>query len=423
MKLLLLIFVVHSINWNIGKGKGDRGGKKNKPGRDDSSKDYPKTKIPVKDLKEDMGYCQAKYQFFPKKENFNLERVVVIFRHGDRSPMKNNNDEWKKKTCVECPMNGNTITECRNKKCENGELTTKGSKQAKELGNFIKKYYKPLLFDKNIVVNDIGFRATSIKRTHSTLWHVMSGLANTKTISGVNIKKENDGLLRPKNCGFLDTQFAQNACIYEPLNNKLYSELTEDPKRISEKADEIRCSMCNSVSVTCADEDCQNDTLPEIVKLSNSMWKKQVQAVVASDLGKKIIFGRFAKDLLEILSSNKLMYLVSAHDGTLSMILSSLSDESYAWPPYASALFIEVWCKYGKQFVRLVYNDKKVEFTEKPGEYIPINQFTNYLERMKAEDRELDTLCRSGGNSGNKSRLKADLQDNKSKILLDVPLF
>ncbi|EOB12862.1 Acid phosphatase-like protein 2, partial [Nosema bombycis CQ1] len=323
MKLLLLIFVVHSINWNIGKGKGDRGGKKNKPGKGDSSKDYPKTKIPVKDLKEDMGYCQAKYQFFPKKENFNLERVVVIFRHGDRSPMKNNNDEWKKKTCVECPMNGNTITECRNKKCENGELTTKG----------------------------------------------------------------------------------------------------KDPKRISEKADEIRCSMCNSVSVTCADEDCQNDTLPEIVKLSNSMWKKQVQAVVASDLGKKIIFGRFARDLLEILSSNKLMYLVSAHDGTLSMILSSLSDESYAWPPYASALFIEVWCKYGKQFVRLVYNDKKVEFTEKPGEYIPINEFTSYLERMKAEDRELDNLCRSGGSSGNKSRLKADLQDNKSKILLDVPLF
>ncbi|KAF9763270.1 hypothetical protein NGRA_1379 [Nosema granulosis] len=389
-----------------------------------------KVKIDTSEMKTYMEYCQSKYTFFKKRENYKLERLIVIFRHGDRAPIRNISDEWRNKNCVECPLNGNTIGSCTTKKCEKGDLTVKGSKQAKQLGSFIKQKYKPLLFEGDVIENDIGFRATQIKRTHSTLFNVMAGLSNANSVKGVEIRTNEDGLLRPKNCKFLESEVAKESDINESLQKKLDSSSLNTPRLVSDKADEIRCSMCNDISVSCVDKSCDMDTLKEIVKLSYGTWTKQMKNVSTCEKGKKIIFGRFANDLLDMLDSDKLLYLVSAHDGTLGMILSAISSETYPWPSYASALFIEVWCKYGRQFVRLIFNDRIVEYEEYSGEYIPISKFTGFLEQMKLAEGEMENLCGQnkpqGGDPNSSDVKKMNLSSTsllQNKYLITLPLL
>jgi len=53
--------------------------------------------------------------------------------------------------------------------------------------------------------------------------------------------------------------------------------------------------------------------------------------------------------------------LLSSHDSTLSMLLSALGLPQSETPPFASAVFFELWSSDGKQFVKLIYNDNELD--------------------------------------------------------------
>jgi hypothetical protein len=51
------------------------------------------------------------------------------------------------------------------------------------------------------------------------------------------------------------------------------------------------------------------------------------------------------------------MILLSAHDTTITMLLTAMNLEQDEAPPFASTLIFEVWSGNKKPYVKLLYND------------------------------------------------------------------
>lgn len=346
-------------------------------------------------------YCQPVYKFFPRNGNYNLEKLIVIFRHGDRAPLKNLSKDWEKKKCIRCKFTDGQIYNCNEKNCTKGDLTIKGFNQATKLGKFIKKSYVPLLFPNKLNIEKFNYRVTKIGRTHSTLMGVMKGINNNKTIDQVKKGGDIDSLLKIKECTYLKEKTMVDTKINKDLEEDLNNINIFDEKELSLKADEIRCNMCNNIK----NKPDNKNINEQILKLSNNTWSKQMKNVSLDKTSKKIVFGKFSSELIEEMRSDFAISFISAHDGSIAMLLSSLSDTLQEWPPYASAIFIEIWCKHGRQFVRLVYNDKKIEFIESEKEFIPIEVFGRYLIKMSSDDFKIKQLCAQNGNTFNSNFL------------------
>lgn len=150
----------------------------------------------IPSLKMYHPYCQAQYRHIPQKRGFKLKKVIVLHRHGDRMPLKMYGEGGG--ICVRCDarqqiggMNGErteggdepwydsnadtySMQQCRISKCSDGTLTLKGYNQMRRLGRYIKNEYVPKLG--KIKLKDVNFRATAVKRTHSSLSGVVSGM-------------------------------------------------------------------------------------------------------------------------------------------------------------------------------------------------------------------------------------------------------
>ncbi|KRH93955.1 Lysosomal & prostatic acid phosphatase, partial [Pseudoloma neurophilia] len=129
-----------------------------------------------KPLKKYLPYCQAFHNHIPQKNGMQFLKLIVIHRHGDRTPMKTLtkiNDN-----CINCNIKRKLkdlykIEGCFLEKCIDGALTKKGYKQMINLGKFIKEnYFK----NEKISMNDLTLRATLVPRTHSSLNGLVTGL-------------------------------------------------------------------------------------------------------------------------------------------------------------------------------------------------------------------------------------------------------
>ncbi|ELQ74707.1 Lysosomal & prostatic acid phosphatase [Trachipleistophora hominis] len=171
-------------------------------------------------LKTYIPYCQAQYRHIPQKKGFKLKKVIVLHRHGDRMPLKTYGKE--KGVCVRCDVRRRasrmnvdwakdrnepwyddrtdtySMQKCRISKCTDGTLTVKGYNQMRRLGRFIKDEYIPRLG--HVRLTDINFRATAVKRTHSSLSGVVSGMfeedrmnVREEEVNAFSSWMENDG--------------------------------------------------------------------------------------------------------------------------------------------------------------------------------------------------------------------------------------
>ena len=173
----------------------------------------------------------------------NLEQIILIWRHGDRSPVRgypNYEQDY-----------GDSFENIWPK--GPGQLTIHGSKQHVELGRFLKNRYKNFIPD-SYNMEDIYIKSTDVDRT------LMSAMANTigmyqdpDTTDTANypvpdgdysifekflpipihtVKKEVDYILRIPNrkdvCPIYDTfeKFVQNSEGFRKINEK-YSDLFE----------------------------------------------------------------------------------------------------------------------------------------------------------------------------------------------------
>ena len=55
--------------------------------------------------------------------------------------------------------------------------------------------------------------------------------------------------------------------------------------------------------------------------------------------------------------TDRRMILLSAHDTTITMLLTAMNLEQDEAPPFASTLIFEVWSGNKKPYVKLLYND------------------------------------------------------------------
>lgn len=333
------------------------------------------------DLLPFRRYCTSGYEFHPKMENYNLEKLLVMFRHGARAPTKNVTRFWKDRKCMSCiySKDENKISDCQKKDCGEGDLTTRGFDQMVGLGRFIRSNYKPLLFDSRIRGENLKTRATKAPRTHASLAGVIKGLTGDTIVENVEVP-ENDSLKASMTCSLpkkgdidlLDTQeFMQD-------NNTF----GRSHPRPSERIDHYYASMCSAVKIDCKELSCEIDKIVRYMSAGNDKWRYLAGLASRGRRSRRLVFGDFARELRRDMSEQKQILLYSAHDSSLTAILAGLGIPMDEWPSYASALFIEVWCNGGKQFVRLVLNDRVVRPSEFATEYIPMRSFINLLENM-----------------------------------------
>ena len=64
------------------------------------------------------------------------------------------------------------------------------------------------------------------------------------------------------------------------------------------------------------------------------------------------------------MKNDKRLIILSAHDTTITMMLSALNLPQNEAPPFASTLIFELWKIDSKLFVKLLYNDKVLDLSD-----------------------------------------------------------
>ncbi|KAH9411893.1 putative histidine acid phosphatase [Ordospora pajunii] len=339
------------------------------------------------ELKPYLEHCKTEYEFIPKIDNYNLEKLLVVFRHGARAPLDNVSEPWKDHSCVVCETAQGTISKCNTKKCSDGELTQRGFRQMTDLGRFIRKTYKHLLVDKEIKPEHIKARATRIPRTQSSLAGVIEGLTGSKKVNKVYIPGANDSLMNTFGCVTSDEKMEARK-LFQKANILLDNEKYVYHSLPQYRADHYYTSFCSGVVLDCKELNCNISSVVDHMNAANKVWERMAVSVSKDKASRQYAFKGFARDLLSDIGEKKYIVLYSAHDSSLGSIISGLDTGISKWPSYASALFIELWCNMGRQYVRMVLNNKVIKPRIFADDYIPIEEFMNFLGDISSIDSQ-----------------------------------
>lgn len=370
-----------------------------------------------KTFKKYHPYCQSSYKHIPQKAGFKFLKLIVVHRHGDRTPMKSYGhieDE-----CVDCNIskvvdveNLFKMSSCFREKCVDGALTVKGYRQMLKLGKFIKKNYSEK-FDK-ITLNDISLRATGVRRTNTSLNGLVTGLLTEGAISDV-IPEESLALQIEKlEKSKMKKTFGENFTFKIPslkeetlVGYKTCPRLThiltlpskkgfakvKNKKDIQIATDNYLYSICKDMNLDCSKTSCDLERSIDIVDGSFKTWTYQ-SILLNSHLNvRKFLFGRFANDLLLAFRDKKKLTILSAHDNSLSYILAGLGTQVIERPPLASAIFIEVWALNGVKYVRILFNNFICATNIDKSTNIPYEKMMKYIEAASASDEDLVEEC------------------------------
>lgn len=88
---------------------------------------------------------------------------------------------------------------------------------------------------------------------------------------------------------------------------------------------------------------------------------KEAAFLGSSDL-RRFLANSFSERIQQ--KNDKRLIILSAHDTTITMILSALSLAQNEAPPFASTLIFELWKHQDKYLVKLLYNDKILDLTD-----------------------------------------------------------
>ncbi|EJW04723.1 hypothetical protein EDEG_01086 [Edhazardia aedis USNM 41457] len=361
----------------------------------DNKLDKPATKIIDNNLFEKYkNYCQSTYAI-PKQKNdkLKLEKVIIVHRHGDRSPLLKENSLWQSENCISCDLDKNTIKNCSTKKCGDGDLTSKGYEQMVHLGEFIAQNYGYM------DISSPKLRCTTIGRTQASLHGVIKGLSNKKIAENVEIpNSDDDSLLIPKDCTYL------NMLISSPVSDYFKTTVLNDPfyqkndKILPQKlADMYLCHLCNKIPVNCGKHNCEKNIIENYIESAFFSWSDQVKKVTSTDKILELVFGRFASDLKNYLTDKDKMRIISVHDTSLATILEGMATLVTEHPPYASAIFIELWVdsSQSKDSVNL----EKTKNTLLPSQSLEQSNAQNVTSHIKTQEDnllKLDGFATSG---------------------------
>ncbi|KCZ80768.1 hypothetical protein H312_01826 [Anncaliia algerae PRA339] len=340
-----------------------------------------------KSLLEYQKYCNPIYKDRETPNKFKLEKVILIHRHGDRTPMTMYKSKWEEENCWHCRFNEKekTVYDCKETQCADGDLTLKGLEQMKKLGMYIKRNYYELL-DKE--VDDIDIYVSLFSRTWSSAYGVINGIKPTETIT--NIKKAQDFSLYPyDNCP------SRNNLIRLQTSSYFDSLRTNNQKLQPEKmADNYFTHICNDIKINCNLLECDSKKIKEYLSASNNTWQEQAELIEKNEKIVKIDFGLLSKKIMELFANKTKIHIFSAHDNTITSVLAGFGAGIYEKPPYASAIFIERLSKDNSIFYRLLYNGNQVKTILNSDDFcIKEKDFNQYLKLLSIKYEDFKELC------------------------------
>ncbi|KAI5148940.1 2-phosphoxylose phosphatase [Enteropsectra breve] len=343
-------------------------------------------------LKRYKPYCGPSYKYTPAEHK--LKKLIAIFRHGDRAPLKSVSKEWEKRLCKEC-----TDGKCKNVQCNSGLLSQKGYTQAVKLGEFINKHYLSQLD----ASSKIDAYHTPVNRTLSTLLGVLEGMKRENT----HTEEKNELILNKNNAALRDYIIKSDESVRKS------SEVPVDYPVF----DGYMANFCNDISVNCNSYNCETAQIDNILKLEMLGYQNLMKNFQKSFLLNSISFAPFAVELEGLMEKSSPVVLMSAHDSSISRILNGLNIKDFDIPPYAASLFIEILADKNKNdVVRISYNDEVVEFGLKKEKEMTMSDFKNYIRMFSSSEPEINKLAKQFQNNKN-----PDYKSYKGKILALLP--
>lgn len=280
-------------------------------------------------------------------------------------------------------------------KCEKEHLTAVGIDQLKQLGTTLRMIYPKQLLAK------VSVQITWRQRTYWSAVALMSGLLDSKTPQFVIQTKpiEKDGLVDTySNCTALKKlskeitrtkEFIAASRAVAMAAKKYANETSNDKSLIYRAVDDLRCHYCQQ-SIKSSTGQATNPVFIAIDQIIQAFyfpasWNPPVH---------RMRIGTYLKELKQHLvdpvkTSNATFLYTSAHDVTISALLSSLNVTITETPPYASNLIIEQWKKKRKcpnqsrpkSMLRLIYNGSPIllPWCKDP---CPVENFLRYLTQL-----------------------------------------
>lgn len=324
-----------------------------------------------KELEKYASYCQPTYRDLNEKPL--LRKLLVMFRHGDRAPLSMRDSKWGDKQCVHCENK-----ECESVRCGPGLLTKKGFEQGQALGQFIKNNYAQLL------KGPVKAMHTEINRTQATLMGVLTGLDKTKTPISVN-----KAFVSAQECVNFRDSLAQSKDIgvdYIAFDNYM-------------------TSICNDVPLNCELLSCTPSVIEKIINDEVKGYESLMGNMRADFAVNAVGFAELAKALLDALHGEERLVLMAAHDSTVSKLLNGLNTDEIGIPPYASAVFIEIFTdKRGLEMVRVIYEGHVQLFGSGHEQYMDYVSFQEYLEAFAGKSDDIGQLCKTFNRNGGSNR-------------------
>ncbi|XP_061539297.1 lysosomal acid phosphatase isoform X1 [Phycodurus eques] len=348
-----------------------------------------------------------------------LEYVTVLFRHGDRSPVKAYPTDPHQESAWPQGF---------------GQLSQEGMRQHLELGQFLRKRYDGFL-NESYVRHEISVRSTDYDRTLMSAEANLAGLypPNGEQVFSPNIKWQPIPVHTVPQSEERLLAFPQRDCPrFEELMKE--TEQTEEFINITAANKDIMELVRNktglktttvdsvwSVYDTLFCESHHNKSAPDWV--TPSVWAK---LRFLKDFGFRVLFGVYnqqeksrlqggillgeiVKNLSRAAVSEETqrlkMMMLSAHDTTVAALQVSLNVFNGRQPPYASCHMIELYSDDGGSMsVSMFYrNDSTVEpyALQLPGCSIdcPLEEFVKITKLSLSDDRERECQVASSGNN------------------------
>ncbi|KAJ1528663.1 hypothetical protein ONE63_007057 [Megalurothrips usitatus] len=349
-----------------------------------------------------LAACCSGINAYPEEAEPELVMVNVLFRHGDRTPVKaypldpyRNVSYWSTGW---------------------GQLTTIGMQQHYELGMWLRQRYISLL-KSDYTKSDVYIQSTDVDRT---LMSAESNLAGLFPPRGTRMFEPNlkwqpipihtvpehlDHVLAMKKpCPRYDAEFTKARNL--PEIARLEKEYAGLFKYLSiHTGQEVKTiESAEYIHSTLFIESLKNFTLPEWTKTvypeplkTLAQWSfalpaytPELRRLKGGPLVKEWI-DHFQKKRSSILDPDRKMFIYSAHDTTIANILSTLGVFQPHCPPYAATVLAELYKIKDLYYVAIVYkNSSATQNLAIPGcsELCELDKFINLTKSVVPESWE-----------------------------------
>lgn len=307
-------------------------------------------------------YCRPVYR--QSSGNDPIKKLIVVFRHGDRAPLKVRTDKWREAKCISC-----TKGSCGWSGCDDGNLTVKGFEQGRRLGHYIKSAYRGAMKRPGHILAV----HTSIPRTEATLSAVLKeiGPGSVQTV-------QKDSLITNSSCIGLRNHLLEN----------------EGDARSYRDFDDAITNLCNDIAPETGPAHGQSDKIYDILDTGIREYEDVVDNMRRELSLNALSFAELAVELESALNSSADVVLFSAHDSTVSKLLNGLLVEANQLPPYASAVFMELReLKDGREYVAVTFQGEERAIGLFKEIKVLRTEFDKYLGAFTAASSRLLGLC------------------------------